>query len=136
MFNVVATTPSNASSLLQRLGTALVGSLFLISGIVKIVRFDAVAPALAGKGIPFPEFALALVILVEVVCGAALIASPSRRAAAAVLAVFVVAATVLFHAFWKADAISFQNQLNHFLKNVAILGALLSVAFQGPARKT
>jgi putative oxidoreductase len=33
--------------------------------------------------------------------------------------------TLIFHGFWHADAAEFQNQLNHFLKNVAIFGSML-----------
>jgi putative oxidoreductase len=114
---------------MRRIGTSLVGMLFVVSGIVKITRFTAVASVLATKGIPFPELALALAILIEVLCGGALIAALNPRKPAAVLAGFVVLATMLFHAFWQADPAAFQNQLNHFLKNVAILGALLCMVF-------
>jgi putative oxidoreductase len=43
------------------------------------------------------------------------------------LALFLVPVTLIFHAFWGAAAAEFQNQLNHFLKNVAILGAMLVI---------
>jgi putative oxidoreductase len=38
-----------------------------------------------------------------------------------------VPVTLIFHGFWHADAAEFQNQLNHFLKNVAIFGGLLAL---------
>ena len=47
--------------------------------------------------------------------------------AALALALFTVPVTLIFHGFWHADAAEFQNQLNHFLKNVAIFGALLAL---------
>ena len=111
-----------------KIGSALVGMLFAVSGFVKIGKFEALAGVLAGKGVPWPWVTLGAVIALEIAGGAALILGWQARKAAAALAVFVIAATLLFHAFWTVDATSFQNQLNHFLKNLAILGALLSLA--------
>ena len=54
------------------------------------------------------------------------------RQAALGLFLFIIPATLLFHAFWSADAASYQNQLNHFLKNLAIMGGMLYVVVFGP----
>jgi putative oxidoreductase len=35
------------------------------------------------------------------------------------------------HRFWEFDAAQYNNQLNHFLKNAAIIGGLLYVAMLG-----
>ncbi len=37
------------------------------------------------------------------------------------------ATTLIFHGFWRADLADSWNQLNHILKNVAILGGMLVV---------
>jgi len=50
--------------------------------------------------------------------------------------VFLVPVTLIFHGFWHADAAEFQNQLNHFLKNVAILGAMLAIVNTETLRRT
>ena len=112
-------------------GRALLGALFLVSGILKIGRFAGVTALLAALGLPFAEGIAALVIAVEVGAGAALVLGWQPRLAAAALAAFVVLATPMFHAFWTSDAASYSNQLNHFLKNIAQLGALLMVAGAG-----
>lgn len=121
-------TGGATATLVPRIGPALVGALFLISGLLKIGKFAGVAGAIAAKGIPLSEAVAALVILIEVAGGLALIIGRRTRQAAVALALFVIPATLLFHAFWSVDAAAFSNQLNHFLKNVAILGALLMVA--------
>lgn len=112
----------------QAIGRALVGVLFLVSGALKIGRFAGVAGALAAKGLPLPEVLTALVIALEIAGGLALVFGWRVREAALALALFCIPATLLFHAFWAVDAAAFGNQLNHFLKNVAIFGALLMIA--------
>lgn len=133
MFNQSTFPIAKYQTLSEQVGRALVGSLFAISGLLKITRFAAIAGAMGTKGIPFPDLAIWLVIGVEVLGGLALILGWRTRIAAIALALFVVMATLLFHPFWVADATTFQNQLNHFLKNVAIVGALLPIAW-APSR--
>ncbi len=118
---------SNTSNPLYPIGRALLGALFLVSGINKILGFSYVAGWMASSGLPFASLLLALTIVIEVGGGALLIAGVQARLAAIVLAVFLIPVTVVFHAFWSADAANFQGQLTHFLKNLAILGAMLMV---------
>jgi len=112
-----------------RFGYALVGLLFLVSGLLKATHFAGLVAKLAAMGLPMAPLLSVLVTCVEVGCGGALILGWKTRWAAAVLAMFVVPATFLFHAFWAADASSYSNQLNHFLKNVGLFGALLAMAW-------
>jgi len=110
---------------LYPVGRALVGILFLVSGINKILGFSYVAGWMGASGMSAAAPLLALTILLEVGGGLALVTGFQARIAAAALALFLVPVTLIFHGFWHADAAEVQNQLNHFLKNVAILGAML-----------
>ena len=110
---------------LYPVGRALAGLLFLVSGINKILGFAYVAGWMNSAGIPAAGLLLVLTILLEVGGGLALITGVGARYAAAALALFLVPVTLIFHGFWGAGAAEFQNQLNHFLKNVAILGGML-----------
>lgn len=115
------------TSKLYPVGRALAGVLFLVSGINKILGFSYVAGWMSSSGLPAAGVLLALTILLEVGAGLALITGFQARFAAAALALFLVPVTLIFHGFWHADAAELQNQLNHFLKNVAILGGMLIV---------
>lgn len=106
---------------------ALVGVLFLASGINKILGFGYVAGWMNSLGIPAAGLLLAGAILLEIVGGLALVTGFQAKTAALALALFTVPVTLIFHGFWHADAAEFQNQLNHFLKNVAIFGGLLAL---------
>ena len=54
--------------------------------------------------------------------------------AAWILIVFVAIATAMAHRFWQFEPAQFNNQLNHFLKNLALIGSLFFVASFGPGR--
>ena len=113
------------------LGRTLLGALFLISGLAKIGRFAGIAGFMTSKGLPAADLLLVATIALEVAGGLALIAGWRVRYAAWALLVFTGLAAVIFHAFWAAEAPAYQNQLNHFLKNVAIMGGLLCVGAAG-----
>lgn len=117
----------NGSNLLYPAGRALLGALFFISGINKIIGFAYVAGWMASSGVPAPSLLLAVTIAIEVLGGLMLITGYKARPAAVVIALFLVPVTLVFHAFWSADAANFQNQLTQFLKNVSILGGMLLV---------
>jgi putative oxidoreductase len=67
---------------------------------------------------------------VELIGGLALAFGIFPRVAALALIAFLVAATLVGHAFWLAPAGTpvFVGQLINFLKNLAIMGGLLFVA--------
>jgi putative oxidoreductase len=119
-----STTTSNT---LFNIGRALLGALFLISGIGKIFGFAGVAGWMASSGLPFASLLLVLTIAIEVIGGLLLVIGWQSRWAALALAVFLVPVTAIFHGFWSADDAHFQEQLTAFLKNAAILGGMLLV---------
>jgi putative oxidoreductase len=115
------------TSKLYPVGRALVGLLFVVSGINKVLAFSYVAGWMASMGLPLAGLLLAATIALEVGGGLALITGLQARWASLGLALFLVPVTLIFHGFWSAGAAEVQNQLNHFLKNVAILGAMLVI---------
>ncbi|WP_457096097.1 DoxX family protein [Lysobacter sp. P5_B9] len=101
------------------------GAIFFILGLSKIFSFAGVAGWMASSGLPFAKPLLVLTIAIEVGAGLLLIIGRQTRLAALVLALFLIPVTLVFHAFWGADAASFQDQLTQFLKNLAIFGGML-----------
>jgi putative oxidoreductase len=115
------------TSKLYPVGRALAGLLFIVSGVNKILAFSYVAGWMGSMGLPLAGLLLSAAIALEIGGGLALLTGFQARWASLGLALFLVPVTLIFHAFWSAGAAEFQNQLNHFLKNVAILGAMLVV---------
>jgi len=110
------------------LGRILLASLFVISGIFKIIGFAGTVGYMGSLGLPVPTLAVIVTIFVEVGAGLALMSgSRLARPAALLIAVFTVGATLAAHRFWAVDPAAMQGQLTNFLKNVSIIGALLTV---------
>ncbi|NKI71141.1 DoxX family membrane protein [Collimonas pratensis] len=121
------------SPALYRVGRILLASLFVISGTLKIVDFSGVAGYMDRIGVPFATLAVLAAILFELGGGLAILSGWRVRPVTVAVAVFTAIATLTAHRFWQADPAAMQNQLNHFLKNIAIIGALLMLAARDDA---
>jgi putative oxidoreductase len=121
----------NAFPLLARL---LFAAVFLPAGLSKLSGFDGTVGYIASVGLPLPAIGAVLAILVEIGGSAALLAGWGTRAAAVILALFTLAASVFFHAYWAAPADqAFMTQLL-FFKNIGMVGGLLALAAIGSGR--
>jgi putative oxidoreductase len=116
------------------IGRVLLGVLFLVAGIRKIMLYSGSVAYLTKLGFPAPEVMAVLAILIEVGGGALLILGWQTRRVSWLLVLFVVIATATAHRFWEFDAPQYANQMNHFLKNAAIVGGLLYVAVLGAGK--
>jgi len=113
-------------------GRLLLSLLFFQSGWHKITAFEGNVRVMAGKGIPLPEAMLVLTIVLVIVAGAMILLGWYARWAALALFVWMIPVTLLYHAFWSAEPAQVFNQTTHFMKNVAIMGALLHLFGVGP----
>lgn len=122
---------NNAQSQLMLVARVLLGLLFLVAGIRKLMAVAGSTGYLAKLGFPAPEVLIWVAILIEVGGAALLIVGWQARKVSWLLIVFVAVATLMAHRFWQFDAAQYANQMNHFLKNFAIIGGLLYVAAFG-----
>lgn len=112
-------------------GRLLLAVLFLPAGLGKIADFSGTVAYITSVGLPLPQVAAALALIVEIVGGVALIAGYGTRLAALVLALFTVVASIFFHNFWAVPAAQQMMQQLLFFKNVAVVGGLLTLAAWG-----
>jgi putative oxidoreductase len=115
-------------------GRILIALLFIPAGFGKLTGFAGTVGYIASAGLPLPQVAAAIAIIVELGFGILLLVGFKSRVTAVVLAVFTVATAVFFHNYWSmpVDKV-YVNQIN-FYKNLAIAGGLLFVAVFGPGR--
>ena len=117
------------SASIAAIGRVFLAALFLLSGLSKLGAFAATTGYIAAAGLPLPTLVYAVTLVVEIGGGLLLLVGFQARPIAAVLALFTLAAAVLFHRDF-AD----QNQVIHFLKNFAIAGGLAQIAAAGAGR--
>jgi putative oxidoreductase len=122
--------------MLPLLSRILIGVLFMVPGIRAFMAFAATAAYFAKLGFPSVEAMTWVAIAIEVLGGLLLIIGWRTRLVAWVLIVFVLVATGMAHRFWEFPEAQWQNQLNHFLKNFAIIGGLLMIVAFGPGRSS
>jgi putative oxidoreductase len=113
-------------------GRILLALVFLVAGIRKVMAVAGTVGYLTKLGMPMPEVMVYVAIVVEIGGALMLILGWKARYAAWVLALFVLIATCYAHRFWEFDAAQYANQMNHFLKNFAIIGGMLFLAACGP----
>lgn len=83
-------------------------------------------------GIPYPQIMLVLTVALELMAGFMIITGWEARWGAFLILLFTLVATSIFHRFWTyRDPIEYQNQLNHFMKNVSIMGGALFIMVFG-----
>ncbi|UUT21920.1 DoxX family protein [Pseudomonas sp. T8] len=122
-----ATSNTNAS--ISLIGRVLLSAIFILSGFSKIAAPAAMVGYIQSVGLPFPQLALGIAIVVELGGGLLLIAGYRTRLVALGLAVFSVATALAFH-----NNLGDQNQFIHFFKNIAMAGGLLQVVAYGAGR--
>lgn len=104
---------------------------FLPAGIGKLTGFSGTVGYIASAGLPLPSLGAILALSVEILGSLALLAGLQTRFAALILAVFTLAASVFFHAYWAVPAEqAFVTQLL-FFKNIGVVGGLLALAANG-----
>jgi len=130
----VSITPATVTRMYS-LGRALLGALFLLSGLLKMTSFAGYSAWIASAGLPSPGLLLTLTMGIEIVGGLMLMSGWNARWGAVTLALFLVPTTLIFHGFWRADIADSWNQLNHILKNIGILGGLLIIFATESARE-
>ncbi|MEO1673201.1 MAG: DoxX family protein, partial [Cyanobacteria bacterium J06631_2] len=101
-------------------------TIFLWSGINKILDPNASLEKMSAQGMPLTSFLLVGAIALEILGGLSVLLGIKARWGAAMLVIFLVPATLIFHT-------DFSTELEQamFLKNLAMLGGLLMLIQHG-----
>lgn len=138
------------------LGRLCFCSMFIISGIAKIIRWDATeqelvnqmldvlsksyqhgwAQMLLDRVIPLAPMVLLAATIAELAGALLILTGIQVRLGALILCLFLIPTTYFFHNFWDLEGAAQQLQIVMFLKNLAIFGGgLLLLAFGSGQKK-
>ena len=112
-------------------GRILLALLFIPAGVGKLTGFAGSVAYATSAGLPMPQAAIALALLVEIFGGLALLLGWQTRWAALILALFTLVASFFFHNFWALPGEQATMQQLLFTKNLAVVGGLLGFAAFG-----
>ena len=122
-----ATDATHTNSALPLVGRLLIATIFLVSAFGKLSAPGATQGYIASVGLPAPLLSYLAALAIELGGGLMLVLGYRTRLAALGLAAFSVISAIVFH-----HALGDQNQMFHFLKNIAMAGGLLQVVAFGP----
>jgi len=111
------------------IGRILLVLIFLKSGMGKIENFQGTAQYMASYGMPYTHFFLVGAIFFELVGSITVILGYFARFGAALLLIFLIPTTLIFHNIFVDPKMMIQ-----FMKNVSMFGGLLLLLSFGPGR--
>ncbi len=122
------------------LARVMLSLIFVLSGVNHLLHWNPTIEAMTAHGMAMERVLgstgsvvvhvlLALAVVCLLVGGLSVMLGARARLGATLLLVFLVPATLIFHDFWTlADGSpAYLNQMQHFMKNVALAGGLLTV---------
>ena len=122
---------NSANDITTLAGRILISVMFLISGFFKVGGYAQIVAYATAVHLPAPGVAIAAAAAVELAGGLAILVGFKTRFAAWLLFLYLIPVTYVFHNFWAVQGQEQQMQMVNFLKNVAIMGAMLVLSVNG-----
>jgi putative oxidoreductase len=111
------------------IGRMIFGGFFLYNGINHFKQREGLAQYAGAKNLPNADLAVTASGIAMLVGGASIALGLRPKVGALPIAGFLAVASPLMHDFWNAqDPQQKQNDMIHFSKNIALLGAALMVS--------
>lgn len=127
-------TTTSMPDVVALIGRLLLAYVFVPAGFSKIAGFAGTVGYITSKGLPLPEVAAVIAIVIELGFGLALLVGFKTRFAALGLAVFTLVAAIFFHNYWAVPEAQQMVQTLMFNKNLGIVGGLLAFVAFGAGR--
>ncbi len=108
-------------------------SIFILAGVSKISNFAGTQAYMTSRGMPATALLLPGAILIEMGGGLAVLLGYKTRLVAVLLFLFLIPTTLIFHTAFGGSFPPEQMQIQQamVLKNLAIMGGLLTLAVHG-----
>ena len=111
---------------LPLLGRAFLAAIFLNSGVGHIFGFAGLTKMMSERGLPVAPLLLAGSIFCLLVGGLSILFGFKARWGAILLILFLIPTTFVFH-----NPVADPKELNSFLKNFGLIGAMLLIYYYG-----
>jgi putative oxidoreductase len=126
------TTLNKFDSLAFTLGRALLGTYFLLPGVMKVIQYSGTLELMLTKGVPLAEILLPVTIALQVALGLLVIFGKAVRISAVLLFGMTILINLYIHNFWTLQGDpSYAHELQNFVKNLGIAAGLLVLAGRG-----
>lgn len=113
------------------LGRLFYSVLFIMSGATGLFSAQKIAYA-ASQGVPLASFMVPLSSLIALLGGLSILVGYKSRYGAWLIVLFLVPVTLMMHQFWEiADPLKAASEQASFMKNIALIGAALLIAYFG-----
>ena len=114
------------------LGRALLGTYFLLPGIMKVLGYSGTLALMQTQGVPLAELLLPVTIALQIGLGLMLIFGKIVRISALLLFGMTIPINLYIHNFWTLQGDpSYGHELQNFVKNLGIAAGLLVLAGSG-----
>lgn len=118
--------------ILSLVGRIMLAVIFIWSGLGKLVEPSMAAGAIAAKGLPASHALAILCGLIELAGGLLVLFGFLTHWASLILFLYMIPVTFVVHDFWVANGPARTTQEINFMKNLAIMGGLLTLFEAGP----
>ena len=117
--------PVDLPSCLLFVGRLLLGGAFVFAGLRNVQNETFLTGLMATRGVPQAKLALWAGIVLQTIAGALVMAGLWTAIASAVLVLFLIVATPMFHNFWDHQGPDRASRITGFVGNVALAGGFL-----------
>ncbi len=107
------------------LGRILFGGYFVLSGYNHFKNLKGLTSYAQSKGVPMPKVAVVFTGFMMFVGGFGVLSGAYIELSVLLLALFLLVTTMQMHQYWKAGEAEKMPEKINFMKNMALLGAVL-----------
>jgi len=113
---------------LHVLGRLIFGGFFAYNGVNHLQHSEEMGQYAAAKGVPSPQQAVQASGAMLLAGGLSIIAGIKPKQGLAAIIAFLIPVSFQMHRFWEEqDPLKKQNEMIHFMKNMALVGAALAL---------
>jgi putative oxidoreductase len=125
-----STTERRLSLYAVPIGRTLFSLIFIMSGINHFSS-GSVSYA-ANQGVPMADILVPISGIIALIGGLSILTGTHARVGAVLILMFLIPVTFIMHNFWAvSDPAMAQMQMTHFMKNIAMIGGAVLLAFYG-----